>query len=246
MRVLVVEDTAALAKQIERALFDAGHAVDAATDGEIALFLGETETYDAVILDLGLPKLHGMTVLRRWRSAGRMMPVLILTAQGDWTSKVEGLNAGADDYLGKPFEPAELVARVNALIRRSHGKAQTEVQCGPLQINLSTRTVKRLDEPIHLTSLEFQLLAVLVHHAGEPVSKAHLTSHLYAQDYDRDSNTLEVIVSRLRRKLGDDHIETRRGYGYCLRIQSATNGHGRASTYPARNVPCSATIGTTR
>ena len=235
MRVLVVEDTAALAKHIERALLDAGHAVDFATDGETALYLGETELYDTVILDLGLPKLDGMSVLRRWRSAARMMPVLILTAQGDWTSKVEGLNAGADDYLGKPFEPAELVARVNALIRRSHGQARTEVQCGPLQINLSTRTVKRLDEPVHLTSLEFELLAVLIHHAGEPVSKAHLTSHLYAQDFDRDSNTLEVIVSRLRRKLGDDHIETRRGYGYCVRIGAENNGRTHAATHPARN-----------
>lgn len=216
MHVLLAEDTGALAAQVQRALADVGHAVDIAPDGEIALHLGETVPYDAVILDLGLPRMDGMAVLRRWRAAGQTMPVLILTARGDWASKVDGLNAGADDYLAKPFAMAELVARVNALIRRAHGHANPVVRCGRLVIDLAIQAVTLDGTTVRLTALEYELLAALALHSGQPVSKTRLTEHLYDQDFDRDSNTLEVIVSRLRRKLGDDVIETLRGQGYRL------------------------------
>lgn len=216
MRVLVVEDNAALAAQLRAALVAAGFAVDAAADGEEGLFLGETEPYDAVVLDLGLPLLDGLTVLRRWRARGRSMPVLILTARGSWTEKVEGLNAGADDYLAKPFAMAELVARLHALIRRAHGHAQPEIACGPLCIDTAAQNVTLSGTPVRLTAMEFRLLECLAHHLGQPVSKTQLTEHLYSQDFDRDSNTLEVIVARLRRKLGDQLIETVRGQGYRL------------------------------
>jgi two-component system OmpR family response regulator len=216
MRVMVVEDNATLAEQLRVALVEAGLAVDVAPDGEEGLFLGETESYDAVVLDLGLPKLDGLSVLRRWRAGQRLMPVLILTARGSWSEKVEGLNAGADDYLAKPFAMAELVARLNALIRRTHGHAQPEIACGGLRIDTAGQTVTLEGTPLRLTAMEFRLLECLAHHMGQPVSKTHLTEHLYAQDFDRDSNTLEVIVGRLRRKLGDGFIETVRGQGYRL------------------------------
>ncbi len=216
MRILVIEDTIALAKQLRDTLTAAGHAVDVALDGEQGLHLGETEPYDAAILDLGLPRIDGMTVLRRWREAARTMPVLILTARGSWAEKVDGLNAGADDYLAKPFEMAELVARLQALIRRAHGHAKPQIVCGPLRIDVAEQSVFVHATPVRLTALEFELLSVLAHHLGQPVSKTHLTEHLYHQDFDRDSNTLEVIVSRLRRKLGDGLIETLRGQGYRL------------------------------
>jgi len=216
MRVLVVEDNAALAAQLRVALVDAGFAVDSAPDGEEGLFLGETEPYDAVVLDLGLPKLDGLSVLRRWRAGQHAMPVLILTARGSWTEKVEGLNAGADDYLAKPFAMAELVARLHALIRRAHGHAQSEIACGRLCIDTAAQTVTLEGVAVRLTAMEYRLLECLAHHLGQPVSKTELTEHLYSQDFDRDSNTLEVIVGRLRRKLGDDIIETVRGLGYRL------------------------------
>jgi two-component system OmpR family response regulator len=219
MRVLVVEDHAALAAQVVAALVEAHFAVDRAGDGEEALHLGETEPYDAVVLDLGLPLLDGLTVLRRWRAAGRTMPVLILTARDGWTEKVEGLNAGADDYLAKPFAMGELVARLQALIRRAHGHAHPELAFGTLRIDTAAARVTLGGQPVRLTALEFRLLAVLAHRAGEVVSKTELTEHLYAQDFDRDSNTLEVIVGRLRRKLGDGVIETVRGRGYRLRTE---------------------------
>lgn len=214
MRVLVVEDNPALADQLRNVLTDAFLAVDHAPDGEEALFLGSTEPYDAVILDLGLPRLDGLTVLRRWRAAGHTMPVLILTARDAWTDKVEGLNAGADDYLAKPFAMAELLARVQALIRRAHGLARPEIDVGELHIDTAARTVTKTGMPVRLTALEYSLLAYLAHHPGQPVSKTQLTEHLYGQDFDRDSNTLEVVVGRLRRKLGDGAIETVRGQGY--------------------------------
>ena len=223
MRVLVVEDTAALAAQLRGALEEADFAVDLAPDGEEALFLGETEPYDAVVLDLGLPKLDGLSVLRRWRAGGRAMPVLVLTARGGWAEKVEGLNAGADDYLAKPFAMAELIARVKALIRRAHGHARPEIACGPLSIDTVAKQVTLNGTPVRLTALEFNLLACLAHHRSQPVSKGELTEHLYAQDFDRDSNTLEVIVGRLRRKLGDGLIETIRGQGYRL-VPPAAHG----------------------
>jgi two-component system, OmpR family, response regulator len=216
MRLLVVEDNAALAAQLRAALADAGFAVDAAADGEEALFLGQTELCDAVVLDLGLPRLDGLSVLRRWRAGGHTMPVLILTARGSWTEKVEGLNAGADDYLAKPFAMAELIARLNALIRRAHGHAQPEIACGALSIDTAAQSVRLDGTPVRLTAMEFRLLECLAHHLGQPVSKTALTEHLYDQDFDRDSNTLEVIVARLRRKLGGVFIETVRGLGYKL------------------------------
>jgi two-component system OmpR family response regulator len=216
MRVLVVEDNAALAAQLGAALAQAGFAVDTAADGEEGHYLGETEPYDAVVLDLGLPVLDGLSVLRSWRAANRSMPVLILTARGSWPEKVEGLNAGADDYLAKPFALAELVARLNALIRRAHGHAQPEICCGRLSIDTAAQTVTLGGTPVRLTAMEFRLLECLAHHLGQPVSKTHLTEHLYSQDFDKDSNTLEVIVARLRRKLGDQVIETARGLGYRL------------------------------
>lgn len=214
MRVLVVEDNRALADQLAAALAEAHFAVDRAGDGEEALHLGDTEPYDAVVLDLGLPLLDGLSVLRRWREGGRTMPVLILTARDGWTEKVAGLNAGADDYLAKPFAMGELVARLNALIRRAHGHARAELVAGPLRIDTAAARVTLGGQPVRLTALEFRLLAFLAHRAGAVVSKTELTEHLCAQDFDRDSNTLEVIVGRLRRKLGEGVIETVRGQGY--------------------------------
>ncbi|MFL1461553.1 response regulator transcription factor [Roseococcus sp. DSY-14] len=216
MRLLVVEDTPPLAAQLRQGLGDAGFAVDSAMDGEEALHLGETEPYDAVVLDLGLPRMDGLSVLRRWRAQGRAMPVLILTARDSWTEKVEGLNAGADDYLAKPFAMAELVARLNALIRRANGVAKPELVFGEVRLDTATRAVSRAGAPVRLTALEYGLFSYLALNAGRPVSKTELTEHLYAQDFDRDSNTLEVIVARLRRKLGDALIETVRGQGYRL------------------------------
>lgn len=216
MRLLIVEDSPELHQQLRVGLTEAGFAVDGAMDGEEAFYLGETEPYDAVVLDLGLPRVDGLTVLRRWRAAERAMPVLILTARDSWTEKVEGLNAGADDYLAKPFAMAELVARLNALIRRSNGVAKTELVFGEVRLDTAARAVSRNGQAVRLTALEYGMLAYLALHAGRPISKTELTEHLYAQDFDRDSNTLEVIVARLRRKLGDQLIETVRGQGYRL------------------------------
>lgn len=216
MRVLVVEDTAALAEQLRVALTAAGCAVDLAADGEEGQFLGDTESYDAVVLDLGLPRLDGLSVLRAWRAGGRAMPVLILTARDGWAEKVEGLNAGADDYLAKPFAMAELVARINALVRRAHGHAAPEITAGRLRIDTARKQVALDGAAVRLTAMEYNLLACLAQHLGQPVSKTSLTESLYAQDFDRDSNTLEVIVGRLRRKLGEGLIETVRGQGYRL------------------------------
>jgi two-component system OmpR family response regulator len=198
------------------ALAEAGFVADRAGDGEEAHFLGDTEPYDAVVLDLGLPVLDGLSVLRRWRAAGRNVPVLILTARDGWSEKVAGLNAGADDYLTKPFVMAELVARVQALVRRAHGRSRPEIVLGRLVVDTAAPRAL-LDGPaVRLTGLEYRLLAYLALHAGQVVSKTELTEHLYAQDFDRDSNTLEVVVGRLRRKLGDGRIETMRGQGYRL------------------------------
>lgn len=216
MRLLVVEDHAQLSSQLRQGLAEAGFAVDLALDGEEGAHLGETEPYDAVVLDLGLPRLDGLSVLRRWRAGGRDMPVLILTARDAWSEKVEGLNAGADDYLAKPFAMGELVARINALIRRASGVASPLLRFGAVTLDTATRQVARDGESVRLTALEYGLFQYLALHAGRPISKTELTEHLYAQDFDRDSNTLEVIVARLRRKLGDGLIETIRGQGYRL------------------------------
>lgn len=216
MRILIVEDHAALARQVMDALTEAGFVVDHAADGEEGHFLGDTEPYDAVVLDLGLPVLDGLTVLKRWRAAGRNMPVLILTARDGWNKKVAGLNAGGDDYLTKPFIMAELVARVQALVRRAHGHSRPEIILGDLVVDTAAQRATLGGAAVRLTGLEYRLLTYLALHAGQVVSKSELTEHLYAQDFDRDSNTLEVVIGRLRKKLGDRRIETMRGQGYRL------------------------------
>jgi len=216
MRLLVVEDEPVLAAQLAEALREAGYAVDCAEDGETGLFLGETEPYDAVVLDLGLPVLDGLTVLKRWREAGHSMPVLILTARDRWSDKVEGIDAGADDYVAKPFTMAELLARVRALIRRAAGHASPELLCGPIRLDTRSRRASVAGAPITLTAHEYELLSYLMHHQGKVVSRTELTEHLYDQDFDRDSNTIEVFIGRLRKKLGIEVIRTLRGQGYVL------------------------------
>ncbi len=216
MRLLVVEDERELAGQIAKTLREAGYAVDVAHDGEEGLYLGEVEPYDAVILDLGLPAVDGLTVLRRWREAGRSMPVLILTARDRWSEKVEGFDAGADDYVAKPFSMEEVLARIRALIRRAAGHASPELACGPLRIDTRSRRVSVDGAPVALTAHEFKLLSYLMHHQCKVVSRTELVEHIYDQDFDRDSNTIEVFVGRLRKKLGVDVIKTLRGQGYML------------------------------
>jgi two-component system OmpR family response regulator len=216
MRVLVVEDEAALARQLEQALTAAGYAVDCASDGERADFLARTESYDAVLLDLGLPRIDGLTLLRGWRDAGVMVPVLILTARGSWHETVEGIDGGADDYVAKPFRMEEVLARLRGLIRRASGQLQRALTCGPVTLDPRLARVTRDGVPVRLTSHEYRVLAYLMHHRNRIVSQSELTEHIYAQDYDRDSNTVEVFIARLRRKLGTSLIETVRGLGYRL------------------------------
>jgi two-component system, OmpR family, response regulator len=222
MRLLVVEDDPDLNRQIVGALRDAGYVVDTAKNGEEGHFLGETEPYDAVILDLGLPVLDGVSVLERWRRAGRKMPVLILTARDRWSDKVAGFDAGADDYVAKPFHMEEVLARIRALLRRSAGHATSEISCGPLMLDTKSARVTINGNAVKLTSLEFRLLAYLMHHKGKVVSRTELVEHLYDQDFDRDSNTIEVFVGRIRKKLGVDVIQTVRGLGYLLTPPSET------------------------
>ena len=216
-RILVVEDDEDLNRQIAAALSDAGYVVDSARDGEEGYFLGDTEPYDAIVLDLGLPKLDGLSVLEKWRRAGRTAPVLILTARDRWSDKVAGIDAGADDYVAKPFHMEEVLARLRALLRRAAGHATNEIECGPLRLDARAARVTVNGTPVKLTSLEYRLLAFLMHHQQQVVSRTELTEHLYDQDFDRDSNTIEVFVGRLRKKLGADLIETVRGMGYRLR-----------------------------
>ncbi|SMB22632.1 DNA-binding response regulator in two-component regulatory system with QseC [Sterolibacterium denitrificans] len=216
MRILIVEDEPTLAKQLSAAVTAAGYVVDHAGNGMDARFMGDTEPYDAVVLDLGLPQLDGLTVLKQWRAAGRRMPVLILTARGNWHEKVAGIDAGADDYLAKPFHMEELLARLRALIRRSGGHATSELVCGPLLLDTRSSRVSVAGEPLGLTSHEYRVLAYLMHHPGEIVTRAELTEHIYAQDFERDSNTVEVFIGRLRKKLPSGLIETVRGLGYRL------------------------------
>ena len=216
MRLLVVEDDRDLNRQLVTALTDAGYAIDTATDGEEGHFLGDTETYDAVILDLGLPKMDGISVLEQWRRDDRKMPVLILTARDRWSDKVAGMDAGADDYVAKPFHMEEILARVRALLRRTAGHATSEIECGPLAIDTKSTRVTIDGSAVKLTSLEYRLLAYLMHHRGRVVSRTELVEHLYDQDFDRDSNTIEVFVGRLRKKIPGNYITTVRGLGYCL------------------------------
>jgi two-component system, OmpR family, response regulator len=217
MRVLVAEDEPSLAKQLTAALDRAGYAVDHAADGERADLLAHDERYDAVVLDLGLPKLDGLSLLRRWRDAGQAMPVLVLTARGSWHEKVQGIDTGADDYMAKPFRMEELLARLRALIRRASGQLNPELRCGPLVLDSRSGKVILDGVEVKLTSHEFRVLSYLMHHSGRVVSQGELTEHIYSQDFDRDSNTVEVFIARLRRKLGPAFIETVRGLGYRMK-----------------------------
>ena len=203
-----------LAQQLANALGEAGYAVDRAADGERADFLGHTERYDAVVLDLGLPKIDGLTLLRRWREAGIAVPVLVLTARDSWHEKVEGMDGGADDYVAKPFRIEEVLARLRALIRRASGQVAPELRCGAVVVDPRSAKVSLDGVPVRLTSHEFRVLSYLMHHRGRVVSQGELTEHIYAENADRDSNTVEVFVARLRRKLGASFIETVRGLGY--------------------------------
>ncbi len=216
MRVLLVEDEPSLRAQLSDSLKHAGYVVDEIDNGLDAHFLGDTEPFDAVVLDLGLPVLDGLTVLKRWRSSGRMMPVLILTARDNWNEKVAGIDAGADDYLTKPFHTEELLARLRALIRRSSGLASAVLQCGPLTLDTRTSRVTLDGQSVVLTSHEYKVLEYLMHRIGSVVSRTEIIEHIYAQDYDRDSNTVEVFIGRLRKKLPAELIETVRGQGYRL------------------------------
>jgi two-component system OmpR family response regulator len=216
LRLLVVEDDPDLNRQLVTALSEAGYAVDTAFDGEEGHFLGDTEPYDAVVLDLGLPKKDGLSVLEQWRRDDRKMPVLVLTARERWSDKVAGMDAGADDYLAKPFHMEELLARVRAQVRRASGHAKSEIECGPLMLDTKTARVTCAGQQIKLTSHEYRLLAYLMHHNGRVVSRTELVEHLYEQDFDRDSNTIEVFIGRLRKKIPVDLIQTVRGLGYRL------------------------------
>lgn len=219
LRVLVVEDEASLSKQLASALGAAGYVVDCAADGERADFLASTERYDAVVLDLGLPKIDGLTLLRRWRESGLGMPVLVLTARGSWHEKVQGIDGGADDYVAKPFRIEEVLARLRALIRRANGQANPEIRCGEVSLDPRVAKVTVGGNPVKLTSHEFRVLSYLMHHRGSVVSQGELTEHIYAQNADRDSNTVEVFIARLRRKLGASFIETVRGLGYRIEAE---------------------------
>lgn len=214
MRILLIEDDLELAKQVTQMLHNAQYVTDVAHNGVDGLYLGSTEYYDAVILDLGLPKLDGLSVLTQWRQAGREMPVLILTARQTWREKVTGLQAGADDYLAKPFAMEELLARVEALIRRASGHPNPIFKCGELAIDTNLGRVTLADTPIELTALEFRTLDYLMQHNHRIISKTELTEHIYGQDFDRDSNVIEVLINRLRHKLDPVYIKTRRGLGY--------------------------------
>ena len=221
MRILVVEDDKDLNGQLAAALKEAGYAVDCAFDGEEGHFLGDTEPYDAVILDIGLPQMDGLSVLEQWRRDGRTVPVLLLTARDRWSDKVQGIDAGADDYVAKPFHVEEVLARIRALVRRAAGHASNELVCGAVRLDLRASRVTVDGNPVKLTSHEYRVLEYLMHHVDKVVSRTELTEHLYDQDFDRDSNTIEVFVGRLRKKLGIDLIETIRGLGY--RIDSASH-----------------------
>jgi two-component system OmpR family response regulator len=221
MRILVIEDDKDLNGQLAAALKEAGYAVDCAFDGEEGHFLGDTEPYDAIILDIGLPQMDGLSVLEQWRRDGRTVPVLLLTARDRWSDKVQGIDTGADDYVAKPFHVEEVLARIRALVRRAAGHASNELVCGPLRLDLRASRVTVDGNPVKLTSHEYKVLEYLMHHTGKVVSRTELTEHLYDQDFDRDSNTIEVFVGRLRKKLGIDLIETIRGLGY--RIDSTSH-----------------------
>lgn len=227
MRILVVEDEDSLLTQLKTRLKQEGYAVDGAANGEDGLYLATEYSFDAAIVDLGLPRLSGIETIRRTRAAGKTFPILILTARGRWQEKVEGLEAGADDYLVKPFHMEELLARLRALVRRAAGWAQAVLECGPVTLNTTTHEVTVGGAAVELTTYEYKVLEYLMLHSGQVVSKADLTEHIYEQDFDRDSNVIEVFVGRLRRKLDPageiNPIETLRGRGYRLTLERSTS-----------------------
>lgn len=214
MRALVVEDETLLSRQLAAVLEAAGYAVDCAEEGEKADFMAQTESYDAIVLDLGLPKIDGLSLLRRWREQGLAVPVIVLTARGAWHEKVQGMDSGADDYVSKPFHVEELLARLRALIRRSGGQTRPALRSGAITLDPGSARVSVDGAPVKLTRHELRVLSYLMHQQGRVVSQSELSEHIYAQDLDRDSNTVEVFVARLRRKLGAAAIETVRGLGY--------------------------------
>jgi DNA-binding response OmpR family regulator len=216
MRILVVEDESKVAADLADALTASGYVVERADDGESAWFQGDTEDYDLVVLDLGLPKLDGIQVLKRWRANRRTMPVLVLTARDSWSEKVDAIDGGADDYLTKPFRMEELLARVRALLRRQTKHASAVLTVGDLSLDTRHSRLTRSGIPIDVSPMEYRLLDYLMHHAGRAVSQIELTEHVYGQDFERESNAIEVLVARLRRKLGADTIKTRRGFGYFM------------------------------
>jgi len=217
MRILIIEDDRTLNRQLVGAVSAAGYVADSAFDGEEGHFLGENEPYDAVILDIGLPLMNGVDVVERWRKAGLSMPVLMLTARDRWSDKVAGIDAGADDYVAKPFHMEEVMARLRALIRRTGGHASSFLNWGAVRLDTKKAEVTVNNVPIKLTAHEYRLLSYLMHHQDEIISRSRLTEHIYDQDFDRDSNVIEVFVGRLRRKIGLDMIETVRGMGYRLK-----------------------------
>ena len=214
MRILLAEDDDRIARDVGTALGAAGYVVEREADGEEVWYKGDTGEYAVVILDLGLPTMDGLSILKRWRAAGRSFPVLVLTARGTWNERVEGIDAGADDYLPKPFRIEELLSRVRALLRRAAGQASAVLRVGPVALDTRQMQVAVNGAPVNLSPQEFRLLSYLMHHAGRVVSQLELTEHLYAQDIERESNAIEVLVGRVRRKLGVDVIATRRGFGY--------------------------------
>jgi two-component system, OmpR family, response regulator PhoP len=228
MRILVVEDETALRDSLKHDLTAAGHAVDAAADGEEGLFAALEYPIDVAIIDLGLPKISGLELIRRVRAAGRSFGILVLTARDRWQDKVEGLGAGADDYVAKPFHFGELQARLAALLRRSSGWTTPLLQCGPVVLDTRAQSVAVSGAPVELTSFEYRLLEHLMLHAGEVISKTELTEKLYEQDFERDSNVIEVLIARLRRKLDPDEqlkpIETLRGRGYRITLARGAAG----------------------
>lgn len=224
MKALIVEDDADLRRQLCNLLEQRGYTTEQTDNGREALYLGQEYAYDIAVVDIGLPEMSGLDVIRRWREEGHRMPVLVLTARGDWQDKVEGLEAGADDYLAKPFHMEELLARLNALVRRASGHASPVLRFGPLELDTTARVVSLNGNEVRLTSYEYRTLEYLMLNAGKTISKAELTEHLYHQDYDRDSNVLEVFIRRLRQKLDPDQtlqpIITVRGLGYRFALES--------------------------
>lgn len=221
MRILIIEDEPRLAAQLKHALLSENYTVDSANDGIDGLYLGSNEPFDAIILDLGLPKLDGLSVLKKWRSQGMNTPVLILTARDSWHEKVAGIDAGADDYLTKPFHLEELLARLRALIRRTEGFASSEIHAGPLVLDSKSQRISLNGFPLDLTSHEYKVLAYLILKQNKVVSRSELIEHIYAQDFDKDSNTIEVFIGRLRKKLPKGCIETVRGLGYLLNTEDS-------------------------